>query len=90
MATTGDTSMTQYAVLGLWTAKQHGIAVPQETVWRRVCNWLIRTQDPIRRVGVSRHRSPIRTSRVKQRPIRPSLAAAGLGSTYIASHLRSA
>ena len=82
---TGDTSMTQYAVLGLWTAKQHGIAVPQE-VAEKVCNWLIRTQDPSGAWGYQGN-DPNSYQRVKQQPIRPSLSAAGLGSTYIASHM---
>ena len=80
---TGDTSMTQYAVLGLWTAKQHGIAVPQESM-EKVCNWLIRTQDPSGAWGYQGN-DPKSYRRIKQQPIRPSLAAAGLGSLYIAS-----
>jgi hypothetical protein len=82
--TTGDTSMTQYAVLGLWAAKQHGIAVPQE-VSEKVCNWLIRTQDPSGGWGYQ-GTDPNSYQRVKQTQIRPSLAAAGLGSAYICAH----
>lgn len=37
---TGDTSQTQYAVLSLWTAKNAGIPVPQESA-ERVANWLM-------------------------------------------------
>ncbi len=82
---TGDTSMTQYAVLGLWSARQHGIAVPHETV-EKVANWLIRTQDPGGAWGYQGN-DPGNYQRVKQTPLRPSLAAAGLGSTYISAHM---
>ena len=83
--TTGDTSMTQYAVLGLWSAKQRGISVPQEVV-EKVCNWLIRTQDPSGAWGYQ-GKDPESYVRVKQSPVRHSLAAAGLGSTYISAHM---
>lgn len=41
----GDTSMTQFAVMGLWMAQECGVKVSDE-VWVNVCNWLLRTQDP--------------------------------------------
>jgi len=83
---TGDTSMTQYAALGLWAAKQHGIAVPREAV-ERMANWLIRTQDPSGAWGYQGNDPGTYRRRVEQEPIRPSLAAAGLGSTYICAHM---
>ena len=42
---TCDTSMTQYAVLGLWEAEdQAGVETPR-LVWDRVARWLLLTQD---------------------------------------------
>lgn len=41
--TAGDTSMTQYALLGLLTAKKAGIEVPQEA-WDKAAGWLINWQ----------------------------------------------
>jgi len=81
----GDTSQTQYVILGLWTAKNVGIYVP-ENVIVKACNWLLRTQesaggwayqpaapgDPYSDFGeYANHNSA------------PSMAAAGLGSLYI-------
>lgn len=83
--TTGDTSMTQYAVLGLWTAKQHGFDVSDEVV-QKVANWLLRTQDPGGAWGYQ-GQDPGSFKRVEQKQIRRSLAAAGLGSTYMCAHL---
>lgn len=42
--TAGDTSITQYAVLGLWEAEGSGVDVPP-AVWDRVASWLISTQN---------------------------------------------
>jgi hypothetical protein len=40
----GDTSMTQYSVLGLWEASAAaGIPIPKET-WDKIAQWLLRTQ----------------------------------------------
>lgn len=39
----GDTSMTQYGLLGLWAAAQAGIEVPRDA-WERAGQWLIQTQ----------------------------------------------
>ncbi len=42
--TAGDTSMTQYAILGLWEAASGaGVPVPHE-VWDRAAVWLLNTQ----------------------------------------------
>jgi hypothetical protein len=40
----GDTSITQYALLGLWEAERVGIAVPSG-VWDKAAGWLTSTQD---------------------------------------------
>jgi hypothetical protein len=41
--TNGDTSVTQYACLGLWSAARAGFEVPKET-WERVLRWLLASQ----------------------------------------------
>lgn len=86
---TGDTSMTQYAVLALWSLERSGIPIQAESV-QRVCQWLLRTQDPSgawayqgRDPGVGNY------NRIQQAStdIRLSMLAAGLGSTYICADL---
>lgn len=42
--TVGDTSMAQYALLGLWAGKRVGYDVPME-VWDKAAAWHIRTQN---------------------------------------------
>lgn len=42
---TGDTSITQYALLGLWAARRAGVEIPK-TAWDRAGRWLIATQLP--------------------------------------------
>lgn len=39
----GDTSITQYAVLGLWEAESSGVTV-SPAVWERIATWLMSTQ----------------------------------------------
>lgn len=80
---TGDTSMTQYGCLGLWTAENVGLSVPDVT-WERVANWLVRTQDPSGAYGYQGN-DPGNYTLVQQTEVRHSLAAAGLGSLYICS-----
>ncbi len=41
--TNGDTSISQYAVLGLWECENGGVRVPPE-VWERAANWFMSTQ----------------------------------------------
>jgi hypothetical protein len=41
----GDTSITQYAVLGLWAAARTGTAIPK-SVWSQVALWAIESQCP--------------------------------------------
>jgi hypothetical protein len=80
---TGDTSMTQYAVLGLWTAAQHGVPVPP-SVFVDVTNWLLRTQDPGGGWGYQGNDpGPGDFRRKPQTQIRHSLCAAALGCLYI-------
>jgi hypothetical protein len=41
----GDTSISQYAILGLWAAVRAGVEVPTEN-WERAAKWLLMTQKP--------------------------------------------
>jgi len=43
--TTGDTSVTQYACLGLWAAARAGVEIPTD-VWNGAVNWTLSTQMP--------------------------------------------
>lgn len=42
---TGDTSITQYAILGLWECENSGVSVPP-SVWDRAARWHLSTQHP--------------------------------------------
>lgn len=44
----GDTSVTQYGILGLWAAARSGVDVPPQA-WDRCAQWFIKTQ--IKRTG---------------------------------------
>lgn len=82
---TGDTSMTQYAVLSSWEAAQAGFRVPRAQV-EGVCDWLLRTQDPgggFAYQGIVADGSTL----VKQPGVRLSLTAAGMGSVYVCANL---
>lgn len=84
---TGDTSMTQHAVLGLWTASRHNIPGSLEA-WESVTNWLLRTQDPS---GAWSYQGvdPESFERIEQPEVRPSMGVAGLASLYFcATHLQ--
>ena len=84
---TGDTSMTQYAVLALWTARQNNLSVPDDMI-AGACNWLVRTQDPSGAWGYQGKDPGVGSKqRLPQTEIRSSLCAAGLGSTYICGDL---
>ncbi len=92
----GDTSITQYGVLGLWAAQKAGLHVDKEAV-DACANWLIRTQDPTGAwsyIGVD----PGNFNRIDQREdfeayhavtgrVTPSLVVAALGSLYIAADM---
>ncbi|MBS0261775.1 MAG: HEAT repeat domain-containing protein [Planctomycetes bacterium] len=43
-STDGDTSITQYAVLGLWEATRSGVPVPRR-IWDRVAEWHLKFQN---------------------------------------------
>lgn len=78
---TGDTSMTQYAVLCTWEAAQAGYDVSLDSI-EAVAAWLLRTQDPSGGFG---YQGNVTTTAalVPQSDVRASLSAAGLGSSYI-------
>jgi len=82
---TGDTSMTQYAVLSSWEATQAGFRIPRDII-EKVANWLAKTQDPNGGFGyqgiVAEGSTP-----VKQQGVKHSMTAAGLGSVYICANL---
>ena len=82
---TGDTSMTQYGVLSSWEATQAGFRVPLATI-EGVTVWLLKTQDPSGAFGYQGTVSSSFTP-VKQTGVKHSMAAAGLGSTYICADL---
>ena len=83
-AATGDTSMTQYAILFAWKARALQAAELPTTSIRKVTNWLLRTQDPSGAWGYQ-GKDPGSFRRVPQTEVRHSLAAAGIGSLYICS-----
>ncbi len=82
-AGTCDTSMTQYAVLGLWEAEdQAGVETPRH-VWDRVARWLLLTQDPDGGFGYQGLPAP-RLGRFEQQSgVRDSMTLAAMGSLYI-------
>lgn len=77
----GDTSQTQYGVLAMWTAKQHGFDIPQDR-FERSCKWLLRTQTPTGAWGYHCE-DPGDYNRIQQEEQRRSVVAAALGSVYI-------
>lgn len=83
---TGDTSQTQYAVLGMWMAnREAGIEIPIDAI-DRVVGWLMRTQDPSGGWGYQGN-DPGNLQHVAQQKVSLSLTAAGLGSLFVCSDL---
>ena len=83
----GDTSMTQYAVLAMWTAHRSGFEIPGQNAIS-VAEWLLRTQDPTGAWGYQGEDPGENSNQPEpQTEIRPSLVAAGLGSVYVCSSL---
>jgi hypothetical protein len=73
----GDTSMTQYAVLGLWEASAAGVAVAPQA-WQGVTQWLMSTQ-------LADGAFTYRPGYGVPNPTH-SMAAGGLGSLYICAN----
>ena len=71
----GDTSVVQYAMLGLWAAARRGIAV-NPVVWQRSISWHIANQNPD---GGFRYRPGLDPSESTL-----NMAINAIGSTYIA------
>lgn len=72
----GDTSISQYAMLGLWEAERAGIVIPLE-VWDRSASWHIRMQQ--RDGGFAYHPSQFAQGSGSLH----SMTAAGIGSLRI-------
>lgn len=82
----GDVSQTQYAVLGMWLAHRQGINVDQQ-VLERVCNWLLRVQEP-NGVFPYKGEDPGHFNRIEQQvQSSASMCAAGVGSLYVCGEL---
>jgi len=80
---TCDTSMTQFAAMGLWeAADQAEVETPPE-VWERLAKWLLRTQDPSGGFGYQGLESGKLGERVKQPSTLHSMTCAGMCSLYI-------
>jgi len=80
---TCDTSMTQFAAMGLWeAADQAEVETPPE-VWERLTKWLLRTQDPSGGFGYQGLESGKLGDRVKQPSTLHSMTCAGMCSLYI-------
>ncbi|MBT4694299.1 MAG: terpene cyclase/mutase family protein [Planctomycetaceae bacterium] len=93
----GDTSVSQFCILALWTAKNRGFEVKTEVI-ANGCNWLLRTQDPSGAWGYQEAVDPgvgnfVRTSQAINKENggnhvgAHSDAACGLGSLYISAGL---
>jgi hypothetical protein len=76
----GDTSMTQYAVLGMWEAEQLGVGAPARA-WQGVTTWLMDTQTE----GGTFVYNPNRGVLPSLEP--HSMTVAGVGSLYIAANM---
>ena len=73
----GDTSISQYAVLGLWAAERAGVIVPT-AVWDKAARWHLTTQLPDG--GFCYHPNDPSASTPKH-----TMSVAGTGSMYIIS-----
>ena len=71
----GDTSISQYAVLGLWEAENAGVTVPP-MVWDRAADWFLSTQSSAGSWAYHRDES-------QQGGDTLSMTAAGVGSLLI-------
>lgn len=82
---TGDTSQTQYEVLGLWEAIRAGFQVPTE-VLNKAALWLVWTQDPSGGYGYQGQFPPT-PQLIRQSDVRIGMAVAGTGSSYVLASL---
>ncbi len=82
----GDTSQSQYCVLGMWGADRWGVQGAIEPA-AKVCNWFIRVQDPSGAWGYQGVDTGTVGARVPQEQVRHSLTAASLSSVYICADM---
>ena len=83
---TGDTSQTQYAILGLWMAKNFAeIDIPVDRM-ESACGWLMRTQDPSGAWGYQGSDAGS-LNRIPQTQVTTTLAASGAGQLYMIADL---
>ncbi|HEY4263541.1 MAG TPA: prenyltransferase/squalene oxidase repeat-containing protein [Schlesneria sp.] len=79
----GDTSITQYAILGLWAAARADVEIPTET-WERAGKWLLMTQR--RDGGFGYHPSDPRLAGGGT-DVLPTMTVAGTGSLLVIRHV---
>jgi hypothetical protein len=77
-STDGDTSISQYAILGLWEASRAGVDIPLE-VWDKAAQWHLKFQQ--KDGGFGYHPDLLATG---SGPSMHSMTAAGIGSLQIA------
>ena len=94
----GDTSVTQYGVLAMWTAyhigKQDGLFQVPRSSLEKSCNWLLRTQD-LSGAWSYLGKDPGHYNRIAQTEnipvnagrITPSMVVGGLGSLYMCAQV---
>lgn len=82
---TGDTSQTQYASLGYWSAYRHGFAIEPESL-EQLTQWMLRTQDPSGAWGYQGILAQT-SQRVQQQQVSCSMLAAGMSSILICADL---
>lgn len=81
----GDTSITQYAILGLWAAVRADVDVPTDT-WERAAKWLLVTQR--REGGFGYHPSdPKLNNGATGTDILGTMTVAGTGSLLVIRHV---
>jgi hypothetical protein len=78
----GDTSITQYAILGLWAAARADVEIPIET-WERAGKWLLMTQR--RDGGFGYHPADPRLGGGND--VLPTMTVAGTGSLLVIRHV---
>ena len=79
----GDTSITQYAILGLWAAERAGAEVPTDT-WERAAKWLLMTQ---RREGGFGYHPAEPTPQQQGGDQTGTMTVAGTGSLLVIRHV---
>ena len=79
----GDTSITQYALLGLWAAGRAGVQVPTD-VWNRAADWYVKTQLKGQGGGAFAYHPAASVAGDLDRTPSHSMTAAGAGSLMVA------